>query len=289
MSQHSGSEKSSVTVFHLIWIPFGIAVFKDFLNSYKDKLAGFEHYLVLLFNGVQNESETLQYHHLIKSMSINYSHYSFSNGQDIDIYIKATAKVSSEYVLFFNSYSVILADNWLYNYIKAFSIEKTALVGASASNMSYYSATFQKHTTQWEGNKGIINNLRKYKLFMKALIYWRFLFKPFPNPHLRSNAFMLRRTDFLDLCKKPIDTKFIAYQFESGRQSMTNHFLKEGLNVLVLDKHGNVYGPPDWEKSSTFWINEQENLLVSDNQTRLYQEADSETRRSMAKLAWGVS
>ena len=69
---------------------------------------------------------------------------------------------------------------------------------------------------------------------------------------------------------------------------MTNYYLKKGLKVLVMDKYGKTYGPDEFKNSGTFWIGEQENLLVSDNQTRIYRDADIEYRKLLTKLAWGI-
>jgi hypothetical protein len=99
---------------------------------------------------------------------------------------------------------------------------------------------------------------------------------------------MVRREEFLGADPGPLTSKFNAYLFESGRKSLTNYYLKKGQKVLVMDKHGKTYEPGQWKESSTFWINDQENLLVSDNQTRLYQESSEAARRSLTKLAWGI-
>ena len=91
----------------------------------------------------------------------------------------------------------------------------------------------------------------------------------------------------VDFNPKPIQTKFRAYLFENGRNSITNYFIKKGLKALVVDRNGNTYNIQDWPQSKTFWIEEQQNLLVTDNQTTIYQDADKHSRRSMTKLAWG--
>jgi len=64
--------------------------------------------------------------------------------------------------------------------------------------------------------------------------------------------------------------------------------MSRGLNVLVVGKDGVGYEKEDWTRSNTFRIGEQKNLLVADNQTRLFKTADAETKRRLAACAWGA-
>ena len=42
---------SNIAVFHIVWQPFGLEVFRKFLASYRAHPAGQAHELVLLFKG----------------------------------------------------------------------------------------------------------------------------------------------------------------------------------------------------------------------------------------------
>jgi hypothetical protein len=269
-------------------MPLGIEVFKNFIDSYVKYSAGFAHKLTIIFNGASNESEAREYHEYGKSFGVDYASQYYSSGQDIDHYFNAARTSGADLMIFLNSYSVILTTEWLEKYVASFDSNRSiGLVGSSASFQSYYSSVYQKHSWKWEAGKGIKYNFRKYKLFVKAFLYWRSLFKPFPNPHLRTNAFMLRRLDMLTLKKAKLEKKIDAYRFESGRQSMTVQIRSKGLDVLVIDKEGNLYKEDQWATSNTFWIGEQENLIVSDNQTRIYNNASAEEKKQMTRLAWG--
>ena len=134
--------------------------------------------------------------------------------------------------------------------------------------------------------QGISSSLAKYKLFVKSFFYWRLFFKPFPNPHIRTNAFMLKKDDFLSINPGKLTTKFMAYTFESGRNGLTAYFLKRHKKIFVLGKNGMAYHPVQWPESNTFWIHQQANLLISDNQTRIYDNASDANRKLMTKLAW---
>ncbi len=284
------TDNFNYTVLYLVWLPYGIDHFKAFVESYCRYAASCNHQLVIVFNGmaVGYPNKPEEYISYLKTRQVKADRYLYyQNGQDIEIYRQAAKEIRTGYVLFLNTYSRILADNWLQYFVNSFD-ERTGIISASGSWQSYYSSVYQKHTAKWEGQKGFLYNFRKYKLFIKAFFYWRLLFKPFPNPHVRTNAFMVRVEDFLDMKTAIVNTKFSAYQFENGRRSLTGYYLAKGLKVLVVDKYGNNFEQADWEKSSTFWVNNQENLLISDNQTRIYETATTEEKKKMTWLAWGT-
>ena len=281
----------NTSVIYLVWLPFGIDHFKAFFASYYRYTAACNHQLVLAFNGVglkhpNPPEEYLAYleHNGGRADKCFY----YQQGQDLEVYQQVARQVQTEYVLFLNSYSILQSASWLKYYIDNFDAQ-VGIIGASASCQSYYSSVFQKHAAGWEAQKGFLYNFRKYKLFVKAFFYWRFLFRPFPNPHIRTNAFMVRRELFLTMNPGPLDTKFRAYQFENGVKSLTAFYAAKGLKTLVVDSSGRTFAPAEWKNSRTFWNGGQENLLVSDNQTRLYTEASAEEKKTMTWLAWGTT
>jgi len=79
-----------------------------------------------------------------------------------------------------------------------------------------------------------------------------------------------------------------AYRLESGYNNITAQIKRKGLEAIVVDKHGNAYKEDEWISSNVFWKGEQENLLVSDNQTMKYALANEETKRYFSLLAWGI-
>jgi hypothetical protein len=280
------NKKNSIGVIYLMWEPYGITHFNSFINSYLENAAGVEHQLWIIFNGI-NDRVPNEYMEILLLHKIDCNILTMKSGQDIDAYRYAAEKIDVEFLLFLNTYSILLTGDWLKKYINAFHSSKTAIVGATASNQSHYSTVFKVHKKNWEKEKSFQDNFKKYKLFIKAFFYWRLLFKSFPSPHLRTNAFMIQRKLFLELVPKSIQNKFEAFQFESGRNSLTVQCFKKGLEVLVVDKNGKTYPPEEWKQSSTYRINNQENLIVSDNQTRLYDESTEEQKIFMTKMAWG--
>jgi hypothetical protein len=112
-------------------------------------------------------------------------------------------------------------------------------------------------------------------------------YAPFPTPHLRTNAFMIRREVMLKLTRSEVLSKKEAHKFESGKESMTNQVLRMGLKVLVVGNDGRAYEQEEWPLSETVFQGEQRNLLVADNQTRDYASADAFRRTLLSRLAWG--
>ena len=97
---------------------------------------------------------------------------------------------------------------------------------------------------------------------------------------------MIETARFLSLKFSRLATKDDVYKFESGRRSMTKQILRQKLSPVVVDRNGRVYGVNDWKSSSTFWINEQENLIIADNRTADYARADQGLRQRLENLAW---
>jgi hypothetical protein len=112
-------------------------------------------------------------------------------------------------------------------------------------------------------------------------------FPMFPNYHISTNAFMLRRSLLVRVRLGSLQTKKDVYRFESGRQSLTRQVMNAGRRPLVVGKDGNAYEKEDWHKSGTFRQDDQKNLLVSDNQTEAYAESDAAQKWRLSRMAWG--
>lgn len=112
-------------------------------------------------------------------------------------------------------------------------------------------------------------------------------FPPFPNPHIRSNAFLIERRRLLALDVAEIRTKADANLFESGRNSLTSQVLRAGLAVLVAGRDGTTYEMPDWSRSGTFRLGGQTNLLVGDNHTRSFAAMSAGAKAAHARMTWG--
>ena len=66
------NKQPSVAVIHLVWIPYGINLFQSFVLSYQTHASGYPHVLILLFNGVNSEEDTVAYHRYAKARGLEY-------------------------------------------------------------------------------------------------------------------------------------------------------------------------------------------------------------------------
>ena len=111
-------------------------------------------------------------------------------------------------------------------------------------------------------------------------------FPPFPDPHIRSNGFMVSRQRFLEL-NTGIKTKLDACAFESGTDSMTSRIRRKGLEAVVVDRSGHGYDVADWVRSKTFRLGNQEDLILTDNQSRSFDAMAPGSRATHVRMTWG--
>jgi hypothetical protein len=183
---------------------------------------------------------------------------------DIAAYLEAARRLEAEHLCFLNSYSKPLAAGWLGTLAAPLYEGAAGLVGASGSCESFSSAA------------PIVT--RPYR---------RRQFPVFPNPHVRTNGFMLSRELMLDLRLEPIRNKLDTWKLESGHRSITRQIRDRGLDTLVVGRDGRSYGPGELYESRTFRRGTQPNLLIADNRTAEFADASPRRRKWLFELAWG--
>ena len=127
-----------IAVIHLVWGPLGPRPLREFLASYRRHPAGIEHELVLLLNGVSDaqraaldrELEGVEHRQLTLPKPV----------QDLAAYRQAAELLGHERVCFLNSYSTILAPDWLAKLSHALEMPGAGLVAATGSWASARSA-----------------------------------------------------------------------------------------------------------------------------------------------------
>jgi hypothetical protein len=111
----------------------------------------------------------------------------------------------------------------------------------------------------------------------------------FPNPHIRTNCFLVRRTWLKDNFPNVKVDKKSAYSFESGIASLTRKAMLHGDgSVYLVNSEGSAYPPSRWMDSCTFRLNGQSKLLIDDNQTRGFQLMSFELQELHKMMSWGV-
>ncbi len=277
----------NIAVIYLAWLPYGVSYLKDFLKSYSNNSSGHKHKLVFILNGIEFSEKKMidEFKELIHAADIpDFEILGFEKGQDIEIYQKVSEIINADYFLFLNTYSQFKKENWLKYYVQNWN-EKVGLIGATGSYASYYSSIIEL-TKFGLKYAPVAQKFRNIKYLLKMFLFQRNKFNRFPAPHVRTNAFFTSKKVFCTLQKGLVENKMQAYYFENGKRSMTMQILALGYKCLIIDKFGKAYDIPDWPKSNIFWMGNQEKLLVSDNQTKKYDDSADSEKKLLKKIAW---
>jgi hypothetical protein len=280
---------------------------RNFLDSYRDHPAGVEHDLHVIFKGFPDQHALASARALFGNLRVNPIVLD-DVGFDIGSYIAAAKAVTNSRLMFFKTSNRISATNWMRNFDRALSIPDVGVVGATGSWEAYASdiegailtalrrlarrpGYFRDHVTEETSYQNSewqrpARPLKLYLLFPFYYVYYLYQSGRYPNPHIRTSAFIIERERFLSLRVRSFASKNDTYQFESERGSMTRQLMAQGLRPLVMDRMGNVYDIAEWKASLTFRSGEQINLIVADNRTREYDSARGEFRQILENQAW---
>lgn len=300
----------AVGVVYLARRASGIDALARFLASYRAHDAGADHELILLMKGFAPADEKLA-----RVVAAAPSHRALSTpdeGFDVGSYLLAARTLDYRFLCFLNSHTRILADDWLAKLLRPVRDRTAALAGASGSYTSLRSlGLYRLHlptpyarvlpdrrraedellllelAQSPESPRARWSRGRRRFEDVKALRHLLRGFGTFPAPHVRTNAFLVERELYLHACRRPAQGKIDAWRFESGLHGLTTAAAMTGRPPVVVGADGQEHLPARWPESRTFWQGDQENLLVADNQTRLYDEGDVGRRELLARLAWG--
>ena len=256
---------SEIAVVHLVWAPQGVEALKGFLAAYNRFAPGAEHRLVVILNGFDGKSDPRRV--AVERVLDGVAHQAIVLSApvvDLTAYREAAPEIEARALCVLNSYSRPLVADWLALLAKGLSDTSVGLVGCGGSLESAYSAA-----PFWL-------RLRRRREF-----------PPFPNPHLRTNGFMLDRELMLDLDWPLQRSKLEALVLESGKRSISRQVWERGLDVRVVGRDGVAYPSERWRESATFRSGDQHNLLISDNRTLQYEEADAAFKNTLERMAWG--
>ncbi len=252
----SNAHSSVAVVFLLRWDD---ATWREhavrFMRSYQAFHAGIDHRLYVALKGFETAGGVEEAGRILGGLD----HQAIvvpEEGRDIGAYLAISQRLSEARVCFLNSHSEILGGHWLLKLDRNLDQPRVGMVGATGSYESLHALDP--------------------------------VFPAFPNPHLRTNAFMVDVSLFRDITA---DVKILgrrdAFLFESGQRSMTHRVLSRGLRVLTVGRNGRGYDVDWWPWSNGFRQGGQENLLVGDNQTRNFEILQRPERELMVRQTWG--
>lgn len=271
----------------------GLLSAKQFFDAYSAFPAGCPHDLIVISKGWVDVGDRSELERMAKQHSakiINFPDHEY----DFGAYMRLVPTLNQDWICFLSTNSKPRVDGWL-NFLWVAAMSGTENVGVVGPTGSLGTIA------QFPNPPPPTANLRALILFpllpLRLLYHalWFIIkikdFPTFPNPHIRSSTFMVRRDVFLDFAgtHKIPHTKYQAYMLESGRKGLTAFVKGRGLKTLVAGADGKVYEPDQWINSRTFRVPKPLNLLVEDRQTRTYEMSEIKNKRALETAAWGQS
>jgi len=247
---------------------------KNFIENYKKFRSGIKHKLIICFKLI-DDSKIKDLENLL--IDINYSSFVDPvkiNDFDFGTYKRVAEKFPNNQILFLNSYSFPICDNWLSKLTKY--SDNNTLIGTSASNESILDSIKLK---------------KKYKIISHIFkkISYNKKFNKFPNPHIRTSSFLLNGKRFLDFIgNKKIISKKDAWEIESGKYSLYNYFKDNNYNTYLINSDGDKFVEDDWKLSETYNYFKQSKSIISDKHTRKYDDLNENDKLISRKSVWGV-
>jgi hypothetical protein len=294
---------------HLVRKANGPEPFREFLESYRAVDAGADHDLVLLLKGFDSEREADEAAALAAGLDVQRL-YVDDEGFDVGAYDTATDRLEHKRVCFVNSFTVVRTPGWLGLLEAALRLPDAGIAGATGSWASHWSwlrfnlglptpyrEAFPDRAWAQAQVLRLTPDTRRVLAPVwlrhgigtaRALRFFVGRFGPFPAAHVRTNGFVVERELMRSLERTPIRRKFDAFVVEGGKRSITSQIEQLGLRPLLAGADGRAYDVPDWARSGVFWQRDQENVLLEDNQTRSYRDADLELRTYFSRFAWGT-
>ena len=267
-----------ICVFYLFRESDDLQEAKDFISSYRSAASGSDHDIKVVLKAKSSNKKLIDH---ISELKINYFEIP-DEGRDIYSYVLLSKIFDYKFLVFLNAHSKILQENWLYMLMKPFEKSSTGIVGATGSYASHTSIAYES----------LKNSSLGWDFLKKIIIFYflRLLFPKFPNPHLRTNAFAVKRDTFLSLSFNMtfLKTRLGSYVAESGYNSICNQISSKKMDSILVGLNYEVSIMDNWRCNNIFWNGSQTKLIISDNQTRKYEKGSSADRIFFKKVAWGT-
>lgn len=247
--------------------------FEKFIENYNKYNPGIDHSLLICFKMLKEKDILMIKNYLKNTNCTLFIDPNETNDFDFGSYKRVAQLHNDKRILFLNSHSYPVCDNWLYMLINNSNIN--SLVGTSASNESMFDAFKLK---------------KKYKIFSYIIkkIILKKKFHSFPNPHVRTSSFLIYGQLFLDyMINKNIKSKENAWEIESGKNSLTNYFKQKNYPVYIINSDGKQFTEANWMRSETYCYLNQSKSIISDKHTRKYLTLSEKDRISSQIKVWG--
>jgi hypothetical protein len=260
--------------------------FDTFSSSINKFNSGIEFDLHIILKGFNYDINYNIFFNKLNKINNISIHYIEDVGFDLNAYYKISKIINTKLVFFMNSYSFVRHNNWLLNFYIAHIYNKSSFVGSTASCESLHFKLPYLSIIK-------INSIFLFipKLF-KRLYFSLFIdnnFPKFPNPHIRTNSFLIDRQFFLDyisLNKLP-ETKNDCYKVESGVNSLSRYIDNIHGNPGIINCNGTFFPLKNIKHSYLFRGENSDQIIVGDNRTIEYDRASNTNKCSLRYDAWG--
>lgn len=249
---------------------------ENFIKHYKLFKSGYEHELLICFKNFDKNDPIFNIEGLDNLNFIKYEDYNDYNDYDWGSYLRISNSYSDRIIFFMNCHSYPIVDNWLKKFVLNYN--DNFILGPSGS--------YESITSSWfKGN--FSNN------FLYSIIYGFLNLKNFPlypNPHLRSNCFMISAKNYKNLIlnQKFKYKKIGTWLNESGRNGMTKQAKKLKMQVFVVNSDGKKFEVSNWIFSKTYAMDNQDKLIISDKFSRVYEKGSNIEKKKITKNIWQI-
>ena len=264
-----------------VLVAYLISVYDDrqnlvnFIKHYKKYKSGCSHDLLICFKNFNSDDDIFNIKELNDVKVIKFIDNNDFNDYDWGSYLRIAKEYNEKKILFMNCHSYPLINNWLNIFVQYY--KENTLIGSSGSYESQVNISFSKLLN--------INYIKSIIFAVSNFVD----FPLFPNPHIRSNCFMISSKNFqsLKLTKKYKYKKKATWINESGRYGMSNQLKKKKINLFVVNSDGKLFDYFDWKNSETYATGKQSKLIISDKYSRIYNETNDEKKKLIRKNVWG--
>lgn len=261
----------------------GIFAARQFFESYDNRHAGVDHNLYVICKGWSDEDKKKELRNLAKAHNAVIFDQA-DDGYDWGAYFRAVLKIKEDYVMFLNSHSKIIGDNWLSKLLFGISKKSIGIIGVTGSFSSWVDWTV---CPPFNFTSSLNYPLRLLRSIASCIIH-RGKYNQFPNIHLRSNAFLIRTNlfkEFANLRAIP-KKKSDSHQLESGVLGLSNFIRSKNLDIYICNISGHLLPPQEWALGELFRSGSQKNLLIEDNQTNAYRDANATKKHFLEYKSW---
>lgn len=214
-------------------------------------------------------------------------------GFDLGAYFLFSKTIEEPLVLPMSSSSQFAQDIDFTKLILQFENPKIGLIGAMASRESARSCLINARK-EWVEERFKITNFRPIQRIIilisifarkKARQIFR-SFPEFPNTHIRTTGFVIRRHLLQEVIERVPKDKFETLILESGKKSIYQKLLKRGFQSKLYI-NGRIIDPESRAAEDTFRSPNSEPPFVFDHWWDHFHKTPLEVKSSLIEVTWG--